>query len=268
MNLIIQLVIDKRETDLMESLRKCVATNDYNFQQIQITSDVLTLGDIHINLIKPGETEDTTTSTLLCIIERKTVADLLASIKDGRYAEQSLRLSQNGACKMHNIVYLLEGTIHSHKISEKQIIYSSLTSLNAFKGFSVMRTTFVNETAEWLLCTADKIRRSMKNGKSLYSQDQQQDPQQQEQPNYCNVIKSVKKDNVTKDNIGEIMLMQIPGISAVLAKAILNHFHSFSDFFARVCNEPSCLDGLTYDCNGKPRKINSACLAKIKEFIA
>ena len=42
MNLTIQLVIDKRETDLMESLRKCVATNDYNFQQIQITSDVLT----------------------------------------------------------------------------------------------------------------------------------------------------------------------------------------------------------------------------------
>jgi ERCC4 domain. len=30
----------------------------------------------------------------LLIIERKTINDLLASIKDGRYTEQSLRLSQ------------------------------------------------------------------------------------------------------------------------------------------------------------------------------
>ena len=34
---------------------------------------------------------------------------------------------------------------------------------------------------------------------------------------YCSVVKKVKKDNITTENIGEIMLCQIPGISSASA---------------------------------------------------
>jgi hypothetical protein len=43
---------------------------------------------------------------------------------------------------------------------------------------------------------------------------------------YCSVIKKVKKENITPDNIGEIMLCQIPGISSTTAIAILKEFQT------------------------------------------
>ena len=41
---------------------------------------------------------------------------------------------------------------------------------------------------------------------------------------YASVIKCCEKSNITTDNISEIMLMQIPGLSNVTAKAILCNF--------------------------------------------
>ena len=35
------------------------------------------------------------------------------------------------------------------------------------------------------------------------------------------MVKAVKKDNITRDNIGVIMLSQVPGISATTAEAIM-----------------------------------------------
>ena len=57
----------------------------------------------------------------LLIIERKTLPDLLASIKDGRYREQKLRLINKQ--KEHiQIYYLIEGDIYRHK--QKDLIMS------------------------------------------------------------------------------------------------------------------------------------------------
>ena len=89
-----------------------------------------------------------------------------------------------------------------------------------------------------------------------------------ETKNYCDVIKTVKKDNVTRENIGNIMLMQIPGISATLATAILDNFENFPDFVRKVNEDSSCLNGLTYTSNGKSRKINKNCIENIKSFLA
>ena len=51
---------------------------------------------------------------------------------------------------------------------------------------------------------------------------------------YCNVVKKVKKDNVTPGNIGEIILCQIPGISSITAIAIMKHFDNFPDFINKI----------------------------------
>jgi hypothetical protein len=90
-----------------------------------------------------------------------------------------------------------------------------------------MRTSNIDDTTEWLLHMADKLYRGFKNNKMLYSVGENTSK------NYTEVIKSVKKDNVTKENIGEIMLMQIPGISATLAKAVLSHFNNFQEFIEK-----------------------------------
>ena len=243
-----KIIIDKRENDLFDKLT--IYLEMFENKNLVLENDVLPLGDI---LIKDDNN--------LLIIERKTINDLLASIKDGRYTEQSLRLSQNNECNNHNIIYLIEGNITSRSRDEKKIIYSTITSINAFKGFSIMRTSNIDDTTEWLIHMADKLYRGFKNNKILYSGGENTNK------NYTEVIKSVKKDNVTKENIGEIMLMQIPGISATLAKAVLSHFNNFQEFIEKINKDASCIDELTYECNGKSRKINKNCIESIKHYL-
>ncbi len=243
-----KIIIDKRENELFDKFT--IYLEMFQNKNLILEKDLLALGDI---LIKDDNN--------LLIIERKTINDLLASIKDGRYTEQSLRLSQNDECNNHNIIYLIEGNITSRNRDERKIIYSTITSINAFKGFSIMRTSNIDDTTEWLFHMADKLCRGFKNNKILYSGGENTNK------NYTEVIKSVKKDNVTKENIGEIMLMQIPGISATLAKAVLSHFNNFQEFIEKINKDASCIDELTYECNGKSRKINKNCIESIKNYL-
>ena len=102
------------------------------------------------------------------IIERKSLSDLASSIKDGRYAEQSFRLN-NYNFQNHNIVYLIEGDLRYweksggryNKIPLKTF-YVTMFSLQYYKGFSVMRTLNLTETAEYILRSAEKMSRDKK----------------------------------------------------------------------------------------------------------
>jgi ERCC4-type nuclease len=85
--------IDIREQELLGEINKLVQFIPI-FKQLKVVTENLPLGDIII----ADEKEEK------LIIERKTINDLLASIKDGRYEEQSYRL--NGLeHHNHNIIY-------------------------------------------------------------------------------------------------------------------------------------------------------------------
>ena len=56
------------------------------------------------------------------IIERKSLSDLIASIKDGRYNEQSYRLIHSSGLYRHHIVYLIEGGFAQHNQVKKWFI--------------------------------------------------------------------------------------------------------------------------------------------------
>jgi len=147
---------------------------------LQICKQVLPLGDI---LIQTTEGKD------VLLIERKSFSDLLASIRDGRYDEQSYRLMHSGGFQLHNIIYLLEGMFSQTREKEKKLIYSSMTSLHYFKGFSVIRTASLRETAEWVVWTADKIDRDFLKGKI---------PSYLMRPAVC-VNKKVKEEEITTE---------------------------------------------------------------------
>jgi len=152
-----KLVIDIRENSLIENCEYLLKTDD-TFKNIAIIEKVsLELGDI---IIKDNEDKE------ILIIERKTISDLLASIKDGRYSEQSYRL--NGIeHENHNIVYLIEGS-SKDLIYEKQTVYSSIFSINYYKGFSVYRSENIKESAYILLNMCLKIKKE-KDKKPYYS---------------------------------------------------------------------------------------------------
>ena len=306
-----KVIVDEREHDLYDKLDilMCMQTRA---GCVDLSKEVLPIGDV---LIQTNEGKD------VLIIERKTFADLLSSIKDGRYEEQSYRLLNSSGFPPHSVFYLLEGMFSQLRTGlESKIIYSAMTSLQFFKGFSVHRAATVNESAEWILHMAEKIGREFSKGRipyylsnaylgNLHKSTNGQDascpqnvlypfsnrpnaianvtanaiepgvatepvvaiePVSSTEPtssNYCTVVKKVKKDNVTPENIGEIILCQIPGISSVTAMAIMKEFKTFPHLIEELQRNPQCIENMTIETNGKTRKINKSSLDNIRKYL-
>ena len=266
-----KLIIDNREPFLYEKCKTLFA-----LPSIEISLANLTLGDI---LLKSNDDIE------LIIFERKSLADLLASIKDGRYEEQSHRLIHSSGLHTHNIVYIIEGVFSQLRTEqERRLIYSTMTSLNTFKGFSVIRTSSVTETAEFIMVMADKIERNFKNGKSFAfnissSQTTSQNvesteeissvflpPIQTEPAKYTSVVKKVKKENITAENIAEVILCQIPGVSSITAGQIMTHFTGLWDLVDSAKNHPEKFETIYLETNGKKRKLNKTVIAFLREI--
>ena len=154
-----RIYIDERERILYEKLLEISAAATVGLP-IEIIKKVLVLGDIVLEH-SDGETA--------LLIERKSIPDLLASIRDSRYEEQSYRLIHSSGVPRHNIMYLIEGIMNQvTNPKDRVLIYSSMTSLNHYKGFSIFRTASVQETAEWIWQTASKIHRNRLKNVSPY----------------------------------------------------------------------------------------------------
>jgi len=284
--------IDVRETELIQ-----IVTNLINiipsFKELQVVTENLPLGDIIIS----NHNQDK------LIIERKSVNDLLSSIKDGRYEEQSYRL--NGLSHHnHNIIYLIEGDINKlnrfkDNKFEKLTLYSAIFSLNYYKGFSVLRTFNIEETGIYVCNSANKLRKSEAENRQPYynnlkqvalkesdpslkqentcenpdnnsseEKKEQQESTEQNEKDYVGVIKKVKKENITPDNIGEIMLCQIPGVSVVTALAVMNKFKTITNLITCIQTDDSCLNDITYtNAKTQQRKINKTSIMNIRKFL-
>jgi len=276
-----KVIIDERETALYEKCESILCSQS-KASYIQLSKEVLNLGDI---LIKTDENKD------VLLIERKSFNDLLASIKDGRYEEQSYRLLHSSGFPPHSVFYLIEGMLSQLRAPiEKKIIFSAISTLQFFKGFSVHRTSSVHESAEWLLQFADKIERNFLKGVVPYylttpfhrgfinnndeNTNNMNDPDvaienihQPKSADYCHVVKKVKKDNVTPENIGEIILCQIPGISSVTAITIMKRFSNFTHFMEELIKDSTCLENLTIESNGKIRKMSKSVVENIRKYL-
>ena len=286
--------LDTREKELQTKITEMIATNP-TFKDIQMTVECLPLGDIIIMHPSLKDVE-------ALMIERKCINDLLSSIKDGRYEEQSYRLNGN-AVHNHNIMYLIEGDVRKGSLkSMNQMLYSAMFSLNYYKGFSVMRTFSLEETALFLCNSVVKLMNGEKKGrKAFYNglnnginalnnalKDEINGDGLQELVNtsltsnnildtslnhvhnvsnslnkeYIGLVKSVKKENITQQNIDEIMLCQIPGISNVTAIALIKHFKNLLQLMHAFQENPDCWREVTYvteknQCRKIPKTIGT-----------
>ena len=297
--------IDVREKELITKCLACIE-REPKYSQVRIVSEPLPLADV---IITNSNGED------LLYIERKEVKDLIASLKDKRYEEQSFRLN-NINIYNHNIIYLVEGVIASSsnnkspsKYKSKQTynndiciltgklpainqgtsastntnisigtnatisVYSAMFSLMYYKGFSVMRSFNMDETATILCNMAYKIgvESSKKNGKTAYYMQQQKlelEPKDtnKEALDYAKVcLKKVKKNNITKDNIQDIMLAQIPMLSTETASAILSYYKSIYGLVDALRSNPNSLEESGIKVKGK--KLRQDVIANIKDFL-
>ena len=218
--------LPKKNNTTMTKTKKslAVATNH------EIKSERLPLGDIILHdPAGQGQGRD------IVLFERKTLNDLAASIQDGRYKEQSFRLLQQSCAAAgfhpHNIVYIIEGDIAQYEAKRnknnritKTALQSAMVSLLYYKGFSVIRTMNLGETADFIIHFADKVAKESADGAIPAHTTGGDVPETVETAAqaYSEVAaKKEKRDYITRENIGEIMLAQVPGVSAKVAAAIL-----------------------------------------------
>jgi len=86
---------------------------------------------------------------------------------------------------------------------------------------------------------------------------------------YCDVfkIKKEKNGNITPDNIGEIMLCTIPGISSKTAIVIMKEFKTINSLIKSLEKDAHCSNNIYMETNGKKRKISSQCIENIRNFL-
>lgn len=163
-------VLESEEVVLTMDVREQGLIAYCNEKSIPIKTVSLDVGDILL-----------TKSTENLVFERKTVADLAASITDGRYREQKQRLKST--YPFHRITYIIEGKLTSDKSLMSAIISSSYRD-----GFHLIRTANIAETV-WYIT---EIQERMKNGKTDFNP---------ENGDYVSSIKAKtkKSENLTPD---------------------------------------------------------------------
>lgn len=250
------LKIDNRERTLINIVNALIKAYKLD---ITIHIENLPLGDIIFY--------DDNKEKDVVIIERKSLSDLASSIKDGRYAEQSLRLSHLDIPN-HNIYYLIEGNMEDYSSKYTRVtratLYSSMFSIQYYKGFSLTRSFDVQETAEIILRYYIKLLRDVSK-RPYYNNDLEKKDSTIE---YSQVIKKIKKDNIVPENIGGIILSQIPGISFTISSVVMDTYGSLYNLLTELTKNSKCLDDLQYTTkSGQTRRISHKAIQSIKDYL-
>ena len=252
------MIIDNREKDLIKLL---------NEKKIEIECKNLELGDIVFTNNESGNKE-------LIMIERKTVDDLMASIKDGRHREQKIRLLKKQKDGVH-IYYLIEGSLLYHK--KKETLYSSILNTMMRDNIKVIFSRNIEETITYLIkmsekldfCKISKKTQLLDNKSSNEQVSNEQVSNEQVSNQYLDTIKSCKKDNLTKEICYQAMLKQIPGVSTNCAESISKIYPSFNDLlnkYKELENEDE-KKHLLSQIMIKKRKIGNKLSEKIYQYL-
>jgi ERCC4-type nuclease len=150
MPLKIQIQLDYRERTLLDILRPLITGKS----DLELAPPVnLLVGDI--NLLAIGELGQTQRQL---IIERKSYADLIASIKDGRYKEQKIRLQ--AACAQNiwptRFIYLVESSSQPDD-QTGPLFYGSWVSMALRDNIPVIRVLNMGEGARFITRLADRL---------------------------------------------------------------------------------------------------------------
>lgn len=228
------VVIDSRETELISHVQQLEHYSSDLFK-----TEALHLGDIQISD--------------KIIIERKCWADLASRIMDGRYKEQSNRLLQ-AKSEGYTIYYFLEGNLDLYKPYgiTKDSLRSCVYSLTYEKGFFVIMTKSTRETAEYIMKFYTKIKTA-------------KDTPETVQP--FSIVSKKKSAQIHKDNISEMMLCQIPGISTTLSSLLLAKWPTLHVIFEELEKNPRLFEEFTYLKKEKTKHLNKNTIESLNHFL-
>ena len=225
-----EIIIDNREKDLIELFKN---------NNIIHQNKNLEIGDIQFVI----------NNEIIYIIERKTYDDLGASIKDGRYKEQKIRLLANNN---NNIFYIIEGNKNKCKTLTYNSLLGSIINMLFRDNIKIINSTDINETYKIIIQIKDKYN----NGKFKKIDCDKSD--------YVSSIKTNKKENMDKNMCSIVQLSVIPGVSKKIAEVIINKYISLSNLIEEFKNNNNLL--LANIELGK-RKLGKVLSIKIYDFL-
>jgi ERCC4-type nuclease len=160
----IEIEIDYREKKIIDLLtvdKINIKTKKDKKDELNIKTKNLDIGDIILNIKK----KDIVLFTYL--IERKSISDMLASVKDGRYKEQKLRLKHNkNRLDKENIpnnyFYILEGTNDKLNKDELKLLYGSWISTTFRDNINIIRVMNVEETIKFIIRLIERMYKDKK----------------------------------------------------------------------------------------------------------
>ena len=242
----VSLEIDYRE--------KCL--KDYFEEKPYCNIVNLTLGDIVIKY----------QNNIILVIERKSVEDLAASIRDGRHKEQKYRL-MNSELELKNILFLVEGELKDMKYGkvDKKTLQGSIINTMFRDGINIYRTQNIDETIYFIERTVDKIIKDKKCISNLV--------QEIKEPklDYLDTKVLSKKNCMTPEVYNQLILLQIPGVSKIFVKSILEKYTSIKKIIQEYDNletEKEKENLLTdLELKGKKRKVGKVVSKRIYEFL-
>ena len=200
------------------------------------------------------------------VFERKSLADLGASIKDGRHREQNARLLEwRAGSGTRCIYYIIEGVKG----------FASLDT-SALVG-SVMNTLFRDNIP--VIFTKDEAD-TVRFCKELYARCSKDDTYFKEakgegggEVDYISSVKLKKNKNITPQNVFIYQLSQIPGVSTKIATAIVDRHPTMMNFAMALLDKTTqervaYVKAIQFEVGeGKTRKVGDKTAAKIVEFV-
>ena len=274
-----KIYIDIRENKL----------KDYFLNNDDIKNDViikqLDLGDI-IFVKKPLINLDNifAPENIILIIERKTIDDLRASIKDGRHREQKSRLISN--YPLEKIYYLIEGNILDYQIKYGHVnldktlksLYGSMINTLVRDNLKIIKTVDIEESIYILKLIYQKILKQpdifIKKPHMISSSSHNLSKDNSSNDNYASLIKVKKKDNLTPKICQIAQLTQIQGVSNFIATIIIDNYGSLFNLckkYLELNNEELCckllIDLPIKTTTGKTRKLGKVLSERIYKFL-
>jgi crossover junction endonuclease MUS81 len=259
-------IIDNRETYIKEYFNSYKDKDKDKFKNI--TYKNLDLGDIIITL----------NDIPLIIIERKTIPDLLASIKDGRYKEQKQRIKE---CGIKYKIYLIEDDSKYKKtttIIEHKTIVSSVLSI-LIQEINVIKTRGFSETIEYIETLYRKLVTAKNSTIYNYIMENLKGNEESTSNNDISINNLSININVKKKSHDPLscfknQLCQIPGISNVVSSLIIEEYKNMNELLSAY-NSLDCveeekyklLENLSYEKNGKTTRIGPKKSQKIFDYL-
>jgi ERCC4-type nuclease len=149
----------------------------------------------------------------------------------------------------------LEGYIAE---KDKSILFSCVTSISLFSHCSIFRTLHCKESFDYIIAMALKIKKNI--DANVTTESMSSSP-------ISTILHKKKQKNVTSEMIQKNMLNQIPKVSIATSELLYTKYKSVSILIDALKEDRNCLHTLTYETNGKKRKINKMAIDNIIEHL-